>query len=92
MMGDNEAFDSIYDNTITKVFVLLKSIKDSKYKYIEIINPKTEMPIMKIKMNLDDDSMVDFLDTFFDEGFKVNPITKEDFDSLESNDILKYNI
>ena len=50
-MGDNKAFDSIYDNTITKVFVLLKSIKDSKYKYIEIINPKTKMPIMKIKMN-----------------------------------------
>ena len=91
-MEGNNIFEQVYNNTITKVFVILESIKESKFKYIEIINPKTGDTIMKIKLNLDDDSMVDFLDTFFDEGFEIKPITKKDFDSLESDDILKYNI
>ena len=51
---------------ISKVYLILKSIKDSKYKYIAVINPKNNEKIMKIKMNLEDKSLVDFLDTFFD--------------------------
>jgi hypothetical protein len=79
-------------NTVSKVYLILDSIKESKYKYIAIINPETGEKIMKIKLNLDDESMVDFLDTFFDNGFTVTSISKEEFDSLQTEDILKYKI
>jgi hypothetical protein len=79
-------------NTVSKVYLILDSIKESKYKYIAVINPETGEKIMKIKLNLDDESMVDFLDTFFDNGFTVTSISKEEFDSLQTEDILKYKI
>lgn len=79
-------------NKISKVYLILKSIKDSKYKYIVVINPKNNEKIMKIKMNLEDKSLVDFLDTFFDAGFKVESIDKKEFDSLSTKDVLKFNI
>ncbi len=77
---------------ITKVFLLLKTIKESKYRYIAIINPKNDEKIMKIKLNLDSKRTVDFLDTFFDAGFKVVSISKKEFNSLKSNDILNFNL
>jgi hypothetical protein len=77
---------------ISKVYLILKSIKDYKYKYIVVINPKNNEKIMKIKMNLEDKSLVDFLDTFFDAGFKVESIDKKEFDSLSTKDVLKFNI
>lgn len=79
-------------NTVSKVFIILESIKDSKFKYIEIVEVKTDKVIMKIKLNLDDDAMVDFLDTFFDNGFTVRQITKKDFDHLQTDDIMKFKI
>lgn len=77
---------------ISKVYLILKSIKDSKYKYIAVINPKNNEKIMKIKMNLEDKSLVDFLDTFFDGGFKIESIDKKEFDSLSTKDVLKFKI
>ncbi len=77
---------------ISKVYLILKSIKDSKYKYIAVINPKNNEKIMKIKMNLEDKSLVDFLDTFFDEGFKIESIDEKEFDSLSTKDVLKFKI
>lgn len=77
---------------ISKVYLILKSIKDSKYKYIAVINPKNNEKIMKIKMNLEDKSLVDFLDTFFDEGFRVESIEKKEFDSLSTKDVLKFKL
>ena len=77
---------------ITKVFLLLKSIKETKYRYIAIINAKNGEKIMKIKLNLDSKRTVDFLDTFFDAGFKVESISKNEFNSLKSNDILNFNL
>ena len=77
---------------ITKVFLLLKTIKESKYRYIAIINPKNDEKIMKIKLNLDSKKTVDFLDTFFDSGFKVESISKNEFNSLKSEDILNFNL
>ena len=47
---------------------------------------------MKIKLNLEDDKLVDFLDTFFDNGFKIESIDKEEFDSLQTKDVLKYKL
>lgn len=77
-------------NTTTKVFLILGSIKDSKYRYIAIINPNTNEKIMKIKLNLGDQEMVDFVDTFFDNGFIIESIDKEEFDSLQTNDIMNF--
>ena len=76
-------------NTISKVYLILESIKESKYKYVAIINPETNEKIMKIKLNLEEDSLVDFFDSFFDEGLKVVSIKKEEFDSLKTEDIMK---
>jgi len=77
---------------ITKVFLILNSIKESKFKYIVIINPKTGEKIMKIKLNLEPVSLSKFLDTFFDEGFKIEAIGKEEFNLLNTNDILNFNL
>lgn len=78
--------------TISKVFVILNSIKESKYNYIEVVNPQTNDAIMKIKINLNDSDYVDFLDGFFDEGFKIRSIDKKDFDDLDTDDIVKFNL
>jgi hypothetical protein len=77
---------------ISKVYLILESIKNSKYKYIAIINPKNNEKIMKIKLNLEDNGLVDFLDSFFDQGFKVENIEKEEFDSLSTKDVMKFNL
>jgi len=84
----------MYDflDTVSKVYLILDSIKESKYKYIAVINPKTNEKIMKIKMNLESEKLVGFLDTFFDKGFKIEGIEKEEFDSLLTKDVLRYKI
>lgn len=79
-------------DTVSKVYLMLESIKESKYKYVAIINPKTNEKIMKVKLNLDDSTLVDFLDTFFDNGFRVEQISKSEFDSLKTEDVLKFKI
>lgn len=79
-------------NTVSKVYLILESIKESKYKYIAITNPQNGDKIMKIKMNLEDDKLVDFLDTFFDQGFIIESIDKKEFDSLVTNDVLKFKL
>ena len=43
-------------------------------------------------MNLESEKLVDFLDTFFDKGFKIEGIEKEEFDSLLTKDVLRYKI
>jgi len=77
---------------ITKVFLLLNTIKESKNRYIAIVDPKSGEKIMKIKLNLDNKKTVDFLDTFFDAGFKVESISKKEFNSLKSKDIRNFNL
>jgi sulfatase maturation enzyme AslB (radical SAM superfamily) len=79
-------------DTVSKVYLILESIKESKYKYIAIVNPKNGEKIMKIKMNLEDEKLIDFLDTFFDKGFKIESINKEEFDSLVTKDILSFKL
>jgi hypothetical protein len=72
--------------------VILDSIKESKYKYIEVVNPQTDAPVMKVKLNLGEDAYIDFLDTFFDAGFKVRGIEKDNFDDLDTDDIVRFNL
>jgi len=75
---------------IGKVFVLLDSILSSKTKYIEVLT-SDDNPIYKIKLIIDNEGMVKFLDGFFDEGFKVREISKEDFDNFEGVDTINFN-
>ncbi len=70
----------------------MESIKESKYKYLAIIDPISNEKIMKLKVNLEDGMMVDFLDTFFDKGFKIEKIDKKEFDSLQTEEVLKFKI
>lgn len=86
----NEVTDSL--NSVSKIFLILESIKNSKFKYIEISESTTGKPIMVVKLNLDDESMVDFADTFFDNGFKIRQISSIEFDLLDSDDIITFNI
>jgi hypothetical protein len=79
-------------NTVSKVYLIMESIKESKYKYLAIIDPLTNEKIMKLKVNLEDGMMIDFLDTFFDKGFKIEKINKKEFDSLETEEVLKFKI
>lgn len=91
MDDKNKKYLPILD-TVSKVSILLESIKDSKYDYIEIVDPKTNKCIMKIKSNLTENQYVDFLDTFFDNGFIVRSISKNDFDTLQSGDVISFNL
>jgi hypothetical protein len=79
-------------NSVSKIFLILESIKNSKFKYLEILNPETKEQIMVIKLNLDDEGMVDFLDTFFDNGFIIRQITSLEFDLIKSDDVLTFKI
>jgi len=83
--------DGIF-NAASKVFLILESIKDSNYRYIAVVDPTTGDKVMKIKMNLDPEYTSDLLDTFFDNGFKIESITKEEFDSLITDDVLNFNL
>lgn len=83
--------DGIF-NTTSKVFLILDSIKESKYSYIAVVDPKSGNKVMKIKMNLEPKNVSDLLDTFFDNGFKIESITKEEFDSLVTTDVLNFNL
>ena len=47
---------------------------------------------MFIKLNLDDETMIDFVDTFFDNGFKIRQISSMEFDLLQTDDIMTFNI
>jgi len=76
----------------SKIYLILDSLEESKYEYIAVVNPKTDEKIMKLKINLKGDKLIDFLDTFFDAGFKVVKIGKEEFDSLKTDDVLKFKI
>jgi hypothetical protein len=75
---------------ISKVFVILESIAQSKAKYIEILD--NGEPVFKVKLLLDSEDMVDFLDNFFDNGFTVRQISKEDFDSFDGIETLNFDI
>jgi hypothetical protein len=93
-MARKKKIDEIVNsvNSVSKVFLILESIKNSKFKYLEILNPETKEQIMVIKLNLDDEGMVDFLDTFFDNGFIIRQISSLEFDLIKSDDVLTFKI
>ena len=84
-MGDNL-------NKVTKVFLLLNSIKEHKTKYVAVVNPINKEKIMKMKITLDDEKTVEVLETFFDNGFKIVSISKEEFNDLKTEDILNFKL
>ena len=76
---------------IAKVYILLDAVAASKSKYMEILTKDGE-PVYKIKLTVDAEDMINFLDGFFDNGFKVREISKEDFDSFEGIETLNFNL
>lgn len=79
------------NNHISKVYVLLDAIANSKAKYIEV-RTKEDEPIFKIKLLVEDEDMVEFIDGFFDNGFKIIQISKEDFDSFEGIETINFDL
>ena len=75
---------------ISKVFIILESVAQSKARYIEILDK--DQPIFKVKLLLDSEAMVDFLDKFFDNCFTVKEISKEDFDNFDGIETLNFDI
>jgi hypothetical protein len=75
----------------TKVSLILQAVTEAKVKYIEILTPNGTTA-MKIKLNVDSDDMVDFLDEFHDAGFTVRKISKEEFDNYEAEERLNFNL
>jgi predicted membrane GTPase involved in stress response len=75
----------------TKVSVILQALKEAKAKYIEVLTPKGTTA-MKIKLNVESDDMVGFLDEFYDAGFTVKKITKEEFDDYDAEEKLNFNL
>ena len=75
----------------TKVSLILQAVSEAKVKYIEVLTPKGNTA-MKIKLNVDSDDMVNFLDEFHDNGFTVRGITKEEFDDYEAEEKLNFNL
>jgi len=47
---------------------------------------------MKMKITLDDEKTVEVLETFFDNGFKIVAISKEEFNDLKTEDILNFKL
>jgi len=76
----------------SKIYLIIDSLRESKYEYIAVVNPKTDEKLLKLKINLKGDNLIDFLDTFFDAGFKVVKISKDEFDSLKTDDVLKFKV
>ena len=76
----------------SKIYLILDSLKVSRYDYIAVVNPKNGEKLMKLKVKLNGEHFMDLLDTFFDSGFKVVKISKEEFNSLETEDVLKFKI
>lgn len=75
---------------ISKVYPLLEAIISSKAKYIEVL--KGDEPVFKIKLYVDAEDMVEFLDSLFDRGFTVREITKDNFDTFEGTETFKFNL
>jgi hypothetical protein len=75
----------------TKVSLIMQAVKESKVKYIEILTPKGTTA-MKVKLNVDGEDMVEFLDEFYDAGFTVRKITKQEFDDYDAEEKLNFNI
>mgnify|MGYP003632538114 CR=1 FL=1 len=79
------------DNKTTKVSLIMQAVKESKVKYIEILDSEGETA-MKIKLNIDNEDMVEFIDEFHDAGFTVRGITKKEFDDYEASEKLNFNL
>ena len=75
----------------TKVSLIVGSLQESKLKYIEVLTPNGTTA-MKIKINVESNEMVHFLDEFHDAGFTIRKITKEEFDKYEAEDKINFNI
>jgi len=74
----------------SKIYIILDSLLESKARYIEILDK--EEPIYKIKLITETKDMVDFLDSFFDNGFTVREISKKEFDEFQGLETLKFNV
>ena len=72
------------------ILSLVGSIKESKNKYIKVTD-KEGLTIMKVKLNVGDENMVDFLDGIHDSGYIVNGITKEEFEKYKEDSDFRLN-
>lgn len=77
------------EDKASKVFIILDSLLQVKARYIEI--SKNGEAIFKVKLIVETEDMVEFLDGFFDNGFIVKEISKKEFDDFEGIETLKFN-
>jgi hypothetical protein len=75
---------------IKKVYPLLNSLLEHKSRYIEVLTKEGEVAY-KMKLILETEDIVKILDNFFDDGFTIKEISKEDFDGFNSNETFNFN-
>lgn len=80
-----------YGDVKTKVSVILETLKEHKTKYI-CVTSKDGKEVMKIQLRISDEELVDFVDTFYDNGFIVKRITKGEFDDYEAEEKISFNL
>ena len=67
-----------------KLSSIIESIIYSKQRYIEVKSPNGE-PFCKLMLEYNSKEFVALLDMFFDSGYKIEEISKEDFDSFSGD-------
>lgn len=70
---------------------ILNSLLVNKTKYIEVLDENDES-IFKIKLIMEESKVVTLLDKFFDHGYKVRKISKEEFDNFEGLETFNINL
>jgi len=74
---------------IKKVHPLLDSLLEHKSRYIEVLTREGDL-VYKMKLILEPEDIVKILDNFFDDGFIIKEISKEDFDGFSSNETFNF--
>jgi hypothetical protein len=76
-----------------KISLLVDSLlRESGYKYLKIHHPN-EDGFIKLKTDANSQTLIGFLDEFFDLGYKVDGISKKEFDSIdETSKVLEFKV
>ena len=66
-------------------------IKESTFKYLRISHPQEE-GVITLKTDANSKSLTGFLDEFFDLGYVVDKISRDEFNKTDNSELLKFNV
>jgi hypothetical protein len=71
---------------------LLHSIIESKKIYLDVFDKTNNELVMKLSLDVDDESLIYVLDNLFDNGFYVKKIDRSNYDSFETDRFFNFNL